>query len=169
MTQYPDGHDQKGPMEAILTDGSLGHLAMRDGPGVYVIPINYTYIDGKILLHCALEGKKLDLIRTDPSVCFEVGRQEGTPIPHAGDACDNAFESVICWGAARFIEDIDERCAILEAFQARYETPTRKWDPISPEQAARCGAIEITVTRMTGRRKTGTQKAAWQWEAQPPT
>jgi len=149
-------------MEQIVREGDTGYLAfVSDEP--YVIPINYAYCEGRVLFHCALEGRKLDLIRANPRVCMAVARQEGRPTPHAGDACDNPFESVLCYGDARIIDDLDERQAILNEFQARYDTPDHKRDPVSLERAEKCGAVEIVVTRMTGRKVSGKEKAAWEW------
>jgi nitroimidazol reductase NimA-like FMN-containing flavoprotein (pyridoxamine 5'-phosphate oxidase superfamily) len=152
-------------MEQIVREGDIGYLALTsDEP--YVIPINYAYCDGRLLFHCALEGRKLDLIRANPTVCMAVARQEGHPAPHAGDACDNPFESVLCWGEARVIDDLDERQRILNEFQARYDTPEHQREPISLDRAEKCGAVEITVTRMTGRKVSGKEKLRWEWEAE---
>jgi len=151
-------------MEQIVREGDIGHLAfVSDEP--YVIPINYAYCEGRILFHCALEGKKLDLIRADPRVCMAVSRQEGHPAPHAGEACDNPFESVLCWGDARIIDDLDERQAVLNEFQARFDTPEKERDPVSRERAEKCGAVEIVITRMTGKRFSGEGKVKWEWKA----
>jgi len=151
-------------MDQIVREGDIGYLAFAsDDP--YVIPINYTYSEGRVLFHCALEGRKLDLIRADPRVCMAVARQEGHPAPHAGSACDNPFESVLLWGEARVIDDLDERQAILNEFQARYDTPDHKREPISRERAEKCGAVEIVVTRMTGRKVHAKEKVAWEWAA----
>ena len=151
-------------MERILCEGDIGHLAfVSDEP--YVIPINYTYSRGRILFHCALEGKKLDLIRTNPRVCFEASSQEGHPAPHAADVCDAPWESVLCWGEARIVDDLEERQAILEEFQERYDYPKGARNPVTPERVKGCGAVEITVRRMTGRKVSGSDKCAWEWEA----
>jgi nitroimidazol reductase NimA-like FMN-containing flavoprotein (pyridoxamine 5'-phosphate oxidase superfamily) len=150
-------------MEQLLCEGDVGYLAFASAEP-YVIPINYAYCNGRILFHCALEGKKLDLIRADPRVCFAVARQEGHPAPHAGDACDNPFESVLCWGDARIIDDLQERQAILNEFQTRFDTPERKRDPVSLERTEKCGAVEIVVTRMTGRKVSGKEKLCWSWQ-----
>ena len=151
-------------MEAIIQAEDLGHLGLIADGEVYVVPINYTYAGRRVLMHCALEGRKLDLIRANPSVCFTVARQEGRPSPHAGDICDNAFESVICWGQARVVEDPAERRGILEEFQSRYDTSRGPRPPVTDQQVQRCGAIEVRVSRMTGRRG-GKHKESWSWEA----
>ena len=49
-------------MEAILREINFGFLGMSVDGAPYVVPLNHAYVDGKILFHCALEGKKLDEI-----------------------------------------------------------------------------------------------------------
>ncbi len=164
MPDQPDS-DDRAMMEEILRSEVVGHLAMACGDEPYVVPINYAYGDGRILLHCALDGRKLGFLRGNPAVCFEVCRQDASPTPHAEDSCDAAFVSVICYGTARIIEDLAERQALLSAFQARYSTAQTPREPISLDRAVKCGAIEITVTRMTGRRHTGQEEITWEWEA----
>lgn len=155
----------KEEMERILREEDLGRLGLAADNEPYIVPINYTYCDGRIFFHCALEGQKLDFIRKNPNVCFEVSRQHGRPAPHAGNLCDAPFESVICYGVARIVDDLKERQEVLNEFQARFSTPDKPREPISEQRAAKCGAVEIRVSRMTGRRKSGKEKAEWQWEA----
>ena len=127
----------KEQMEAILRDEYVGRLGLAVDDEPYVVPINYTYVDGRVLVHCALEGRKLDFIRKNPNVCFEVSRQEGRPTPHAGDACDSPFDSVLCFGTARIVEDVDERCELLNHLQVRFSTPSKPRDPVSRERAGK--------------------------------
>jgi hypothetical protein len=156
-------------MEAVLSRESVGHLAMAAQGEVYVIPVNYTYSDGRVLFHCSLEGRKLDMIRANPQVCFEVSLQDGPPIEHLGETCHHRFESVICWGEARIVEDVDERAAILQEFQARYATPDNPRASLTLERARGCGVVEIHIRRMTGRQVGGSFEhgggCSWEWEA----
>jgi len=50
-------------MEEILRREVWGCLGLCADVQPYVVPINYAYVDGRILFHCALEGEKLDCIR----------------------------------------------------------------------------------------------------------
>ena len=162
MSLTPSDREQ---MEAILQSESFGHLAMTHDGELYVVPINHTYRDGQILVHCALEGKKLAMIRGNPRVCYEVSRQDGPPVEHAGEACDHGFESVICWGTARCVDDLAERHSMLLQFQARYGTASQPRTELAMARAEKCGAVAITVTRMTGRRRAGKDTVSWEWEA----
>jgi len=149
-------------MEELLCDGHLAHIAFA-GDEPYIVPINHTYTGGRMLFHCAFEGKKLDRIAADPRVCTCVSSEDGPPVPHGGDLCGNPFASVLCWGNARVIDDPEERAGILNEFQKRYATEDNARDTFTVERAQACGAVEVVVDRMTGRRKGGGKKSAWSW------
>jgi uncharacterized protein len=55
----------------ILKNNSIGRLGCTDGENVYIVPINYEYEQDAILCY-SLEGLKIDLMRKNPSVCFEI-------------------------------------------------------------------------------------------------
>lgn len=158
--------DDKTQMEAILCSEAVGHLALANDGDLYLVPLNYTYDAGRILFHCALTGRKLDMIRAQPNVCFGVSRQEGPPVEHHGRKCDSPFASVICWGTARVIDDLEERREILQAFETRYATPEKPRGETTLERAKGCGAVAITVTRMTGRQAKSDHNARWAWSAE---
>ena len=69
-------------MEELLQQEVLGCLGLAGEEGPYVVPLNYAYVDGRILFHCGLTGKKLDHIRANPQVCFCVARQTGRVDDH---------------------------------------------------------------------------------------
>ena len=159
------GRSDREYMEQILREEDVGTLGLAAANEPYVVPVNYCYDQGRILFHCALEGRKLGFIRRNPKVCFVVHRQQGHPTPHAGDQCDGPFESVICYGVARIVDEVNERRELLNTFQKRFVTPSKPRDPISIDRAAKCGCVEIRATEMTGRRRAGAEKVAWNWRA----
>ena len=69
-------------------------------------------------------------------------------------------DSVICYGAARVVEDLEERTAILTAFNRSFRPGA---EAIPPNQAAGCAAIEIVVTEMTGRRERERELTCWRY------
>ncbi len=145
-------------MEQILREEVLGYLGMA-GEQPYVVPLNYSYANGKLLFHCALTGQKLDAIRANPRVCFTVGRQAGEVSDHGGGPpCHLDADSVVCYGRARLIDDLAERAAALNAFNRRYRPGA---PDIAAERVAQCMAVEITVTEMTGRRERNRKRTLW--------
>ena len=150
--------DSRVEMEQLLREEVLGYLGLA-GDQPYVVPLNYSYADGKLLFHSALTGQKLDAIRENPRVCFTVGRQTGEVRDHAGGPpCHLDSDSVVCYGRARLLEDVAERAAALNAFNRRYRPDA---PDIAAERVAQCMAVEVTITEMTGRRERDRQRTYW--------
>ena len=153
--------ESRSEMEQILGEEVLGYLGLAMGGGVYVVPLNYVYADGNILFHCALEGQKLDYIRANPQVCFTVGRQHGIVRRHAeGSPCHVDNDSVICYGTARIVEDVQERKLLLDIFNQMLQPGA---EGISLETAGKCAAVEIRVSEMTGRQERETKRTYWKY------
>ncbi len=148
-------------MEALLRAMPFGFLGLAVDNTPYVIPLNYAYVDGKLLFHCALEGKKLEYLATNPTVCFTVARQMGAVDDHTKDAtCHIDSESVVCYGTARIIADLEERATVLNTFNRHFRPDGPE---IAKERAAGCAVIEVTVTEMTGLRKRDGDFIRWQY------
>ncbi|NLW50461.1 MAG: pyridoxamine 5'-phosphate oxidase family protein [Candidatus Brocadiaceae bacterium] len=150
--------DGRTEMEGILRRESWGCLGLSSDAGPYVVPLNYAYVDGRILIHCALEGRKLDCIRADPRVCFVVARQESTVRDHGGSRCHLDCDSVLCTGTARIVEDLHERADALNAFNRAFKPGA---DDLAPDRVRACAVIEITVAGMTGRRERAGKRVRW--------
>ena len=60
----------------ILDSGKVLHLGLSVNDEPYVVPMNYGYTmeDGKLViyLHSAVKGKKLEMVRANPRVCFNI-------------------------------------------------------------------------------------------------
>lgn len=148
-------------MEQILREEVIGFLGLSAGGELYVVPLNYAYVNGRISFHCALTGKKLDYIKANPDVCFTVARQSGQVRRHAeGDPCHHDSGSVICYGRARIIEDVQERQVVLNEFNRSFDPDAKA---ITLESAAKCGAVVIDITEMTGRRERERETTYWRY------
>ena len=146
-------------MEEILQDEVLGYLGVSDRGKPYVIPLNYSYVNGRIIFHCALEGKKLDCIWANPNVCFTVGRQSAEVRPHGeGEMCHVDSDSVTCYGTARILDEPEEGRQELDVFNRSIRPDAEE---ITPERAEMCGAVEIRISEMTGRREHEKKRTYW--------
>ena len=146
-------------IESILREETLGYLGLSMDGMPYVVPLNYAYVEGKLLFHGALTGKKLDYLKANPRVCFTVGRQSGRVRRHPqGATCHVDNDSVICYGTARIVEDVEERRQILDAFNRCLQPDAEE---ITLEAASKCCAVEIKVSEMTGRRQRVGGRTYW--------
>ena len=85
----------------ILEKGSSGVLSVYgDDDYPYGVPISYVYDDGKIYLHCAKTGHKIDGIIKNPKVSFCVTAQD-LVVP---EEYTSYFKSVIAFGHGRILE-----------------------------------------------------------------
>lgn len=110
-------------IEAIIQDAAVCRLAMVDSGEPYIVPMNFGYINGQLFFHCALEGRKLDIIRSNNRVCFEL--ESGVEIIKADDPCNwsTRFCSVIGYGRAYIVQDADEKTTGLDVIMRHYAGP----------------------------------------------
>ncbi len=135
-------------VEEILAQAQVCRLAMVDNGHPYVVPLNFGYRDGALYFHSALEGRKMDVLKADPRVCFEV--DELVKMNKAAQACDwgVSFRSVIGTGTARMLETAAEKKAGLDIIMAQYSN--RSFD-YPEEKLAKTAVIQVTIHEMTGK------------------
>jgi nitroimidazol reductase NimA-like FMN-containing flavoprotein (pyridoxamine 5'-phosphate oxidase superfamily) len=144
-----------GGIEEILLQCKTCHVAMVDGGTPYVVPLSYGYNileDGvlELYFHSAPEGRKLDVLKQNNNVCFEMS-SEGEPV-HSETPCNSGyyFASVIGFGEAVFIDDPEEK---REALSAMFRRQTGKDTAITAEQAESVCVFKIVSTDFTGKKK----------------
>jgi nitroimidazol reductase NimA-like FMN-containing flavoprotein (pyridoxamine 5'-phosphate oxidase superfamily) len=69
-------------------------------------------------------------------------------------------DSVICYGTARVIDDLVQRETALNAFNRRFRPQSPE---IAPEGVMNCGAVEITISEMTGRQERERKRTCWRY------
>jgi len=97
----------------ILDTGKILHLGLAVNNEPYVVPMNYGYCmeDGKLVLylHSAVRGKKLDMIRANPRVFFEI---DCDLMPFEGRVpCQYGlvYSSLMGRGTAVLVDDVEEK------------------------------------------------------------
>ena len=65
------GHLDEHQMNNLLSSQVIGRLACSAGDQPYLVPLTYTF-DGSYIYGQTKEGMKLDVLRKNPNVCFEV-------------------------------------------------------------------------------------------------
>jgi nitroimidazol reductase NimA-like FMN-containing flavoprotein (pyridoxamine 5'-phosphate oxidase superfamily) len=142
-------------IEEILLQCKTCHVAMVDEDLPYVVPLSYGYqiLNGNMLelhFHSALKGRKLDILKHNNKVCFEMS-YEGELV-HTETPCDSGyyFASVIGYGEVVFIEDIDEKCKSL-SIMTKHQTGEDA--TFTAEQAKSVCVFKIVSTDFTGKKK----------------
>jgi nitroimidazol reductase NimA-like FMN-containing flavoprotein (pyridoxamine 5'-phosphate oxidase superfamily) len=139
-------------MESLLREALVGCLATVEPDGSpYITPLHFVFYEGKIYFHSALKGRKVENIRANPRVCFEV--HELIKIVQGQRACDlsTRYRSVLAFGRARSLPDGDEKVAVLTALAEKYASG-QAVEPPTLKRAKGTEVIEITIEEMTGKR-----------------
>ena len=89
----------------LLESNTIGRIGCSNGETTYVVPVSYVVKDGYVLCHSRL-GLKIELMRENPSVCFEVDE-----ISDYGN-----WRCVIAWGSYKEIQNEDEINEALNHF-----------------------------------------------------
>ena len=131
------------------------HVAMIDEKTPYVLPLSFGYelTDGELTLyfHSAKEGRKLDILKKNNAVCFEMCC-EGEPVFAAETPCNSGyyFSCVHGFGEAEFIEDTADKCRALSLIMHRQAGLNIEFNA---EQASSVCVFKIVSRDFTAKRK----------------
>lgn len=97
---------------------------MSDGDKPYVIPMSFGYDGTHLYFHGKGAGKKIDILKKNDKVCFEF--EIDVELVESDKPCkwDVRYKSVIGFGKASFLEDLEEKKKALNCILAQY-TPHR--------------------------------------------
>jgi len=138
----------------ILDTGKVLHLGLAVNNEPYVVPMNYGYTteDGNLVLylHSALRGKKLDMIRTNPRVFFEIDCDR---MPFEGRVpCQYGlvYSSIMGRGTAQIVEDVEEK---KRAMTILMKTQTGKDFSFEDRLVSIVAVIRIDVAEYTAKHR----------------
>jgi nitroimidazol reductase NimA-like FMN-containing flavoprotein (pyridoxamine 5'-phosphate oxidase superfamily) len=146
----------------FLNSQPAGRIASIDKNGYpQVIPMNFVYHDGVIYMHSHPFGEKLDNIRRNTNVGFEVDHHICF-LPsyyfHPTDAsqADTLYISVVIKGRAEIVEDKEEKARALNALMEKYQKEGR-YEALEPEMPVveEVAIIKVAPSDMRGKYKIG--------------
>lgn len=137
-------------LDAILARAAVCHLGMVDGDRPYVVPVCYGYRDRALYVHSAPEGYKIELLRRNPQVCFQV--EADLALQPAEKACGWGiqYSSVIGWGRAVFLDDAAQKRAALDVIMAHYGASGPY--VYAEKTLAKTTILKVEIESMTGKR-----------------
>lgn len=144
-------------VEELLAGEPVGRLGTVGEDGYPMIkPLNFVYRQGLIYFHSAMEGEKIEAIRRDGRVCFEVDVPIACVKGKGENPCKTGYlyRSVIIRGKARLVADLAEKVAALRALMEKYE-PQGGHGAFPEETLARTAVVRIEIAEMTGKEDLG--------------
>ena len=155
----------KEKIKEFLNEEHVGRICSLDKEGYpQIIPMNFVYLNDVIYMHSHTKGEKLDNIRANQKVGFEVDRElEFLPSyfedPDDASLADTLYISVVIKGIGKIIEDRQEKTLALNGLMEKYQSEGG-YVPIKPDMQV---LDEVSVIKVTPETITGKYKIGQQW------
>jgi nitroimidazol reductase NimA-like FMN-containing flavoprotein (pyridoxamine 5'-phosphate oxidase superfamily) len=135
-------------IEEVIMHQTVGRLGCHADDTTYVVPISYAY-DGMYIYAHTTEGMKVNIMRKNPKVCFQVDRMNNMA----------NWQSVISWGHYQELTETVERNRALKRLMDRVlpllSSTTTHLSPYWPFLPNDISSIKGIVFRILLTEKTG--------------
>jgi nitroimidazol reductase NimA-like FMN-containing flavoprotein (pyridoxamine 5'-phosphate oxidase superfamily) len=136
-------------LESIIMRAKVCRLALSGNDHPYVVPLNFGFRDNCLYFHSAGEGRKIDMIRENSNVCFEL--DVDAELIEAESACEwgMRYQSVIGFGRASLLDDHDEKRRALSIIMEHYSVGSQF--EYHPKLIDSVVIIKVPIESMTGK------------------
>ena len=146
----------------FLSSQQTGRISSIDENGYpQIIPMNFVFINDVVYMHSHIKGEKLENIKRNQKVGFEVDKSlEFLPSyfsdPTDASLADTLYISVIIKGNASIVLDREEKTIALNGLMKKYQ-PEGGYEPIKPEMDVldEVVVIKIVPESLRGKYKIG--------------
>ena len=126
-----------------------------------IIPMNFVFINDVIYMHSHIKGEKLENIKRNDKVGFEVDRSlEFLPSyffdPTDASLADTLYISVVMKGICIIVEDKEEKTLALNGLMQKYQ-PEGDYEPMNPKMEVlnEVAVIKVIPNTIRGKYKIG--------------
>ncbi len=134
----------------LLKRGKILHLATLKPDGAPTVrPVNFLYDENRIYIHTGPKSGKIDRIRQDPRVSFEI-EQVIAYIPAKETPCSATYScrSIVGEGKAYLVTDGKKKQAVLQKMMKKYQ-PEGGYRPVNLKDTEVTAIIEIMIEDLT--------------------
>lgn len=136
-------------IDSVMKEAEICRIALCEDNEPYIVPMNFGYNNGYLYVHSAKEGKKLDILRRNNKVCFEVDIK--TEIVRNEKICDwgMKYYSVIGKGEVTFLLDIEKKIQALNKIVEKYADISFEF---AESELNNIEVLEIKIKELTGKK-----------------
>ena len=146
----------------FLNEESTGRISSIDRQGFpQIIPMNFVFLNDLVYMHSHIRGEKIENIKRNSKVGFEVDRNlEFLPSyfsdPEDASLADTLYISVVIKGEAQLVEDNEEKVLALNGLMEKYQ-PEGQYKPMNKNMGVldATAVIKIIPKEMNGKYKIG--------------
>lgn len=143
-------------IEEILSQSKICRIAMVDEGQPYLLPFNYGYRNNCIYIHSAGSGKKLDVLRANPQVCFELELR--ADLLKSEKACNwsTIYRSVVGYGKIEIVTGFAGKQQALEIIMAHNGAP--ELNGFEARQVESIVVLKLPIEKMTAKQSGNWEK-----------
>jgi nitroimidazol reductase NimA-like FMN-containing flavoprotein (pyridoxamine 5'-phosphate oxidase superfamily) len=136
-------------LEEILKQAHICRLAMIDNGIPYILPFNFGYHENCIYIHSAPAGKKIDILKVNPLVCFEVEQKAEIITDEIACKWSTLYRSVVGYGNVEIVTGFDEKIRGLEIIMKQHGATGNQH--FVPKEVEFIVLLKIAISSMTGK------------------
>ena len=143
-------------IQEILNQSEVCRVALCDDGKPYIVPMNFGYQDQTLYLHSATQGQKIDILRKNNNLCFQVDTE--TRLVTSKTPCDwgMRYLSVIGYGKAHFLHNPADKKEALDLIMNKYSPGTsshpEKTFQYSDKSLSSVIIIKVEIEEITGKK-----------------
>lgn len=138
----------KEAIETFIKQENVLRLGLSADNIPYVVPLNYGYKDNTFYIHCALEGKKLEILEKNQLVCIEIDGHHRLVTDDLACKYTMKFTSVIAFGKAEILSSTDEVKEGLDVLMGQFSDRDFTYNP---KAISKVKVIKVVIDEMTGK------------------
>ena len=146
----------------FLNEENTGRISSIDEQGFpQIIPMNFVFLNDSVYMHSHIRGEKIENIKRNSKVGFEVDRNlEFLPSyfsdPEDASLADTLYISVVIKGEALLVENNEEKVLALNGLMKKYQ-PEGRYKPMDKDMDVldATAVIKIIPKEMNGKYKIG--------------
>jgi hypothetical protein len=138
-----------GEMAAMMDKAAVCRIALVDGNCPYLFPVNFVVRNNHLYFHSSREGKKIDILRKNNQVCFEI--DSDTEIVPGDLPCSwgTRYRSVIGFGRAGFLDGPEKQQALnylMEKYAGQNDFSYQA------EALEKVAVLRVIIEKITGKK-----------------
>jgi nitroimidazol reductase NimA-like FMN-containing flavoprotein (pyridoxamine 5'-phosphate oxidase superfamily) len=141
-------------LELIISESDVCRVAFADNNIPYIVTMNFGYSGGAkpcFYFHCANEGRKLEMIKKNNFVCFELDTDHELYKGEQGCDWGMKYSSVVGYGRISILRVREERIAGLNCIMSHYSD--RNDFSYDERILGNTTLLKLDIDEMTGKRK----------------
>lgn len=139
-------------IKSIIRRATVCRIGLSENNLPYVVPVAFGYKDSCLYFHSALEGRKIDIIKQNNNVCFEMD-VDCEFVRESEQPCNwtMKYRSVIGFGKGVLVEDAEQKRKALDIIVGHYSGGPYQY-PYPEDMISNIAVIKVEIDSVTAKK-----------------